>query len=291
MFEGTILQYFPRPTTPRPGESLLDFATKGQIAIKPVYLPVSPPVVDSEFGALFSPVSVRIYEDDNIIEFFYDRDRDGANVSLHSSALVIPIDSLLQQIATPTSITQMSRYPLFYNSAFAGYTEHGYRFVNVKDGYDNRLDQNVEVLHIPHRVSPKVETVKIQRHVSDQYGIHTYATIFLQNEKEVLGKLGVPTSKNVFVAITPYGVYAITYGEQIIKELSLADLEKAGIKAKFEDGEDKTELLVSADNLIFNLSLSKELRPEYERIMFDESEQWITDSKIEVLSVPKELLN
>ena len=290
MSEGTILQYFPKPTTPS-GESLLDFTTKKQIAIKPALLPLPPLVADSDFASLFSPISVRDYREEGIRDYSYDRNEGGANVDHHQCSISVPINSLSLNEAIPIDINQKTRHPLLNDREFAGYTEHEYHFTNVQDGLDNRLDHNIKVLHIPSNVSPIVETIEIQRHVSDQYGMFTYATINFNNKKEIMERLGVSTSRHVFVTMTPYGIYAITYGEQIIKELTVDDLERAGVKAKFEDGQDKAELMVSAGNLIFHLTLNKKLRPEYERIMFDENEQWITDSEIEVLSVPKEVLN
>ena len=276
-----IHDYCKQTVARKPEVSPIDMATGGQIAFAKALLP-------SRGG---NPI-VEIQETEDSVVYSRDRNFMEANVDLHRTRLVIRREELDKSVVTPSIVEMQSRAVLRTEDGrdFAGYTESEYLY--WRGGFDDRLDQRVNVVHIPNSVSPIFETVSINRHVLDEYGDFTYGEVIF-NDHEITDRLGVEAERGypVFLAFTPEHVLATTYGSIVLKEISYDELNQAGLTASFRDEHETATLSLAAGQISIQLRLGKILKPNYPELMFSEKEEWITDNGILVGKIPQEALN
>lgn len=279
--EKYIHDYCKQVVARRPEMSPIDVATEGQIAFAKALLP-------SREG---DPI-IEIQETEDGV--FYSRDRNymGANVDLHNTRMAIKREELGKPVITPSAVEMQSRAVLRTEDGrdFAGYTESEYLY--WRGGFDDRLQQSVKAVHMPHSVSPVFETVSIDRYVLDRIGDCSYGHIIF-NGHEITDRLGVKARRGdpVFLAFTPEQVLATTYGSIVLKEISYDELKQAGLTASFHDEPEVATLSLATGQMSIQLRLGKMLKPNYPELMFSEKEEWITDSGILVGKVPQEALN
>lgn len=242
----------------------------------------------------------KVYEEEGLIEYMSNRDRNGLNIDCHRTHLIVAISELEKQDRQilPWFVGMQSKKPFLtrrLRGGFAGYTEGKFRYEQPLDNGKGRLENQVRITHIPSRVSPIVETISVERIVNDNAIIRgdiCSGSVILQ-DKQVARDLGLPSDNDhpAFLNFIPGKVIAVTYGEIVLRELTYAEVEKVGINAHFTDTPEAATLALAAGNLSFKLWVNKSVKPDWPALLFGKEEEWITDSGILVSTVPTERQN
>ena len=249
-----------------------------------------PQASDEERG-----IEVINFEDGGGRRYYRNRNYLSANIDYMNTSLDLRASEFGKRVVIPDGVEQQTRAVLRAEGqryGFGGYTE--YEHLYWRRGFDDRLQQKVNAVHLPQGVSSVIETLSINRYALDWAGDLTYGLAILQTS-EVTDRLGMKLSDGdpVFLAFTPDKVLGKTYGPgpEVIGETTYEKLADAGIKARFINEVDKATLNLAAGNVSFKLRLGKVLKPNYPELLFSDSEEWITVSGIFVGRVPVEALN
>lgn len=243
-----LSDYFPEPGV---GRSSLK-AVHDQIAFDHQVLPESSgKVVDGEREFLF----------------------EAAPGSLNSffSKLRVPLEGLNGPVERPNEVEQSVWLAILPSEGFPVQTNYIFHYRGPKFDDSSGLFQKL-VLTFPFGNAPSGNIVLI-RNVTEGKGDRCHAKIQLLQEEErgINELLGLPPDTSTGLTLLPDLVLATNGSDEsdVFAELKESDLQKIGMSCRFDDNEDEISVRVAVGPNIFVPKLSKKIKLNYPRLMFD----------------------